>query len=93
MTSDTKEIKVKIITLNIIRKNDKIKDRIKGMIFGVALGDSLGMPHEFRYSPKNYTGILEHVPFHQNRFQGTTSFTIGQMSDDRNDNYVSQIVN
>src|SRR5438445_10215865 len=34
--------------------------RIKGMLYGVALGDSLGIPHEFyTITPKiEYTGVL-----------------------------------
>lgn len=59
------------------------KDRIKGMFEGLALGDALGVPHEFRYNRNiAYTGVIEYRPRYISRFQGTRYTEIGQCSDD-----------
>lgn len=60
------------------------QDKIHGMLFGVALGDALGVPHEFRHNKKNvYTGKLQYHPSMRNRFTGKeTMFPIGTVSDD-----------
>lgn len=41
-----------------------MQDKIAGMLFGIALGDALGAPHEFRQSipVTQYTGYLEYPP-------------------------------
>ena len=59
-------------------------NKIRGMLTGVALGDALGAPHEFRQSipVKKYTGKLEFAPLIPSRFQGTRYGVIGQVSDD-----------
>ena len=59
-------------------------DRVRGMLYGVALGDALGAPHEFRNSiPVTlYTGQLEYQPLVPSRFQGTRYGVIGQVTDD-----------
>jgi ADP-ribosyl-[dinitrogen reductase] hydrolase len=57
-------------------------DKVRGMLIGVALGDALGVPHEFRYQNAPYTGKLEHRGKLIFRFQGTYSLAIGQYSDD-----------
>jgi ADP-ribosylglycohydrolase len=61
-----------------------IKDRIKGMLYGHAIGDSLGYPHEFRTSLplRDYTGFLEHVPQRIVPHQGYKYGVIGQNTDD-----------
>ena len=57
-------------------------DKIRGMLIGVALGDALGVPHEFRYQHAQYTGKLEHRGQLIFRFQGTYNLAVGQYSDD-----------
>jgi ADP-ribosyl-[dinitrogen reductase] hydrolase len=58
-------------------------DKIKGMIFGVALGDALGAPHEPRFSKKKYTGVLEHTIDRFSRFQKKwRRSVVGQYTDD-----------
>jgi ADP-ribosylglycohydrolase len=59
-----------------------IHDKIKGMLIGAALGDALGVPHEFKYQKDHYTGVLEHVPYLWNRFQGKRHLALAQLSDD-----------
>lgn len=59
-----------------------MNNKIKGMYYGLALGDSLGAPHEFRNQKKdNYTGKLEIVPRFVNRFSSKT-LSVGQYTDD-----------
>jgi len=66
------------------RKGPDRKDRVRGMLFGVALGDALGGPHEFRYQVPlgKYHGIVEHpleyIPRYQRRLVGN----VGQITDD-----------
>jgi ADP-ribosylglycohydrolase len=56
---------------------------LKGLLFGGALGDALGVPHEFRYCKAEYNGKLEHILQRTNRYNGDVSTTeIGQVSDD-----------
>jgi ADP-ribosyl-[dinitrogen reductase] hydrolase len=57
-------------------------DKVRGMLIGVALGDALGVPHEFRYQNAPYTGKLEHRGKLIFRFQGTYNLAISQISDD-----------
>jgi ADP-ribosylglycohydrolase len=57
-------------------------DKLKGVFIALALGDALGAPHEFRYSPKNYTGKLEFPIKHINRFHGETVYPVGTVTDD-----------
>lgn len=58
-------------------------DRIKGALYGVLLGDSLGVPHEFKYM-KNviYTGILQHRAVLKSQYQPPKTLALGQYSDD-----------
>lgn len=56
-------------------------DRVKGGFIGVALGDALGVPHEFS-SKLPYTGILSHSFELKTRFQGSYKLAVGQYSDD-----------
>jgi len=59
-----------------------LEDKIKGMLFGVALGDALGAPHEFRHSKAVYTGRLEHPTKILRRCKGYIMGTVGQVTDD-----------
>ena len=60
------------------------KDRIKGMFYGLALGDALGAPFEFggKNRLKNYTGLLDTPVIRFTRFQGKKTAEIGQITDD-----------
>lgn len=57
------------------------QNQIKGMMIGLALGDALGAPHEFKrnveYTGKLYTGAQ--LKF---QFQPLITFEIGQITDD-----------
>lgn len=58
-------------------------DRVLGGLIGVALGDALGVPHEFSYTTvDNYTGVLEHRLRFLRRFQTPVRLGVGQVSDD-----------
>lgn len=59
-------------------------DRILGMLYGVALGDALGAPHEFKKQVKldKYTGLLVHPVMQYRIFKGCTKFPPGTVSDD-----------
>lgn len=59
-------------------------DKLKGLLIGGALGDALGVPHEFRHLKHNvYTGKLEYQAYTFNRFtKQKTYMDIGQVSDD-----------
>ena len=59
-------------------------DTLKGMLWGAAVGDALGTPHEFRTGVKlsEYTGLLEFAPISQSRWQGRRRGVVGQYSDD-----------
>ena len=60
-----------------------MKDKIRGVFTGVALGDALGAPHEFRYHKSNiYTGNLKHRYKLINRWRGPKEMVIGQTTDD-----------
>lgn len=63
---------------------NKYQDRVAGMLMGVALGDALGAPHEFKnsLSLNKYTGILEHASKITSRWQGVRSMVVGQVTDD-----------
>ena len=60
------------------------EDRVRGMLYGVALGDALGAPHEFKNSipATQYTGQLEYQPLVPSRFQGIRYGVPGQVTDD-----------
>lgn len=71
--------------INIIDKtlfDETLYDKVYGMLAGVALGDALGHPHEFRYQTDNYTGKLIYRPKHMSQWQGTKYAVIGQYTDD-----------
>lgn len=57
---------------------------VLSMFYGGALGDSLGVPFEFRWSRpiSEYTGRLEYRPFMKSKYQGTRYGVVGQVSDD-----------
>lgn len=58
-------------------------DRIRGMLVGLALGDALGAPHEFRYQRSiPYSGHLDKAPTLVSRWQGRCTFALGQVTDD-----------
>lgn len=60
-------------------------NKIKGMIYGVALGDAIGAPYEFKKNKEkfnNYTGIIDKKIIHNNRWQGSKSSALGQITDD-----------
>lgn len=57
-------------------------DRVRGMMIGVAVGDALGAPHEFRYMRNEYTGVLEYPINLQFRFGQRYNYPIGSMTDD-----------
>jgi ADP-ribosyl-[dinitrogen reductase] hydrolase len=57
-------------------------DRIHGMLVGVALGDALGHPHEFRYNNNLYTGKLQYRAEHRSQWQETKYAVVGQYTDD-----------
>nr|QBK93460.1 MAG: ADP-ribosylglycohydrolase [Pithovirus LCPAC404] len=60
------------------------QDKIHGMLIGVAIGDALGAPHEFRTYTRadQYNGLI-HLPIiSQTRWQGKRIGAIGQVTDD-----------
>lgn len=61
-----------------------MEDKIRGMIAFLAVGDALGVPHEFVYQRDiKYTGKVEHASFLWNRFKKEKkNLVIGQFSDD-----------
>ncbi len=58
-------------------------DNIKGMLYGVAIADCLGAPHEFKpIQMESYTGLI-HLPIVINtRFQGQRIEDVGSTTDD-----------
>ncbi len=59
-------------------------DRIRGILEGHALGDSLGSGYEFKSSPRpeTFNGVYEHPVNTFNRFQGARNGVLGQITDD-----------
>jgi len=59
-------------------------DKIRGGLLGLALGDALGGPHEFRYSipVSQYTGRLQYPIGWKARFKSVQYTTVGQVTDD-----------
>ena len=58
------------------------RDKLAGCIIGLAVGDALGVPHEFKNQRNNiYTGLLYLIPTFTFR-NGTRRDVIGQYSDD-----------
>jgi len=57
-------------------------DCIQGSLYGLALGDALGGPHEPYQSKYTYTGIIEHPIKRHTQWQGTKISAIGQVTDD-----------
>ncbi len=55
-------------------------NNFRGMVYGGALGDALGAPHEFRYSKPVYNGKLCFKSEIRNR--GTVYLNVGQVTDD-----------
>lgn len=60
------------------------RNRLRGMLWGVAVGDALGAPHEFRnqVSLDKYTGRVAHRISHNSRYQGLSVSALGQVTDD-----------
>lgn len=59
-----------------------LSDKVSGILMGLAVGDALGVPHEFRNQKNNiYTGLLYIKPKYVFRF-ATREDSIGQYSDD-----------
>ena len=60
------------------------EDVLRGMLWGAAIGDALGTPHEFRTGTplRRYSGLLEFPAVRQNRWQGRRVGVVGQVSDD-----------
>lgn len=61
-----------------------LADSIRGCVWGAALGDALGAPHEFSYSLSlsKYTGRLQHPVVHLSRHHGRRVGLVGQFTDD-----------
>jgi ADP-ribosylglycohydrolase len=64
-----------------------MQNKLKGMMYGVALGDAIGAPYEFRKGKgpekfKNYTGLIDKKISHKNRFQDEKTSALGQITDD-----------
>ena len=59
-------------------------DKIEGMLLGVALGDALGVPFEFRFSLplSEYDGTLKYKGKINSQWQGVRYMVVGQVSDD-----------
>ncbi len=58
-------------------------DRILGGLIGVALGDALGVPHEFHWTTtESYTGVLQHRLQFRRKYQPSVLLGVGQVSDD-----------
>lgn len=58
-----------------------MQDKVKGALIGLAIGDALGVPHEFRNSKEEYTGLLQIQPKFRFRWTSRTD-VVGQYSDD-----------
>lgn len=65
-----------------MRTIKEMSDRIAGWLLGLALGDALGAPHEFRNSKAKYTGKLEFPFTVPSRWQGTRTAVVGMTTDD-----------
>lgn len=60
-----------------------LSDKMLGMLIGVAIGDALGAPYEFKTSSGvKYTGLMTESTVHHNRFHGTWEIPPGQFTDD-----------
>lgn len=60
-------------------------DHIRGLLYGGALGDALGAPHEFAYQKDVYTGRLEYPLRYRTRFMKSGVYkvgVVGQITDD-----------
>lgn len=58
-------------------------DRILGMLYGHAVAEALGMPHEFkRVKLAKYTGLLVHPTILYRRFKGCVRYAPGINGDD-----------
>jgi ADP-ribosyl-[dinitrogen reductase] hydrolase len=59
-------------------------DKIRGMFYGLALGDAIGAPFEFggKNRLENYSGLLDRPVIRFSRFQGKKTAEIGQITDD-----------
>lgn len=60
---------------------DLNKDAVKGMFYGLAIGDCLGMPYEFNSNSGEYSEIIITTTF-RNKWQGKRTTALGQGSDD-----------
>jgi ADP-ribosylglycohydrolase len=59
-------------------------DALRGLLWGVAIGDALGAPHEFRTGTPlcKFTGVLEFPIVRQNQWQGRRNGVVAQITDD-----------
>jgi ADP-ribosyl-[dinitrogen reductase] hydrolase len=63
--------------------NSNSLDKIRGMLIGAAIGDSLGSPHEMKYNKKvPYSGFIEIHRRCLSRFHGSMDLELGQLTDD-----------
>lgn len=64
------------------KEHENLRDKVAGCLMGCALGDALGVPHEFRFHKNNvYTGLLYIVPEYHFQYVHRKD-VIGQYSDD-----------
>jgi ADP-ribosyl-[dinitrogen reductase] hydrolase len=73
---------VKLIVV-LLENNNQMLNRIKGMVIGGAVGDSLGSRYEFRYQINQcYNGLIDTNTTILRRFQGALLLELGQVTDD-----------
>jgi ADP-ribosyl-[dinitrogen reductase] hydrolase len=58
------------------------RDRVRGMLLGVAIGDAIGLPFEFNYKKQPYSDLIQYKAYNNSQFHGKRYYAIGQYSDD-----------